>query len=201
MNTHQVAASKEQLAGSIRHHHDCHGHLHDDHHKYRNQYHYDLTARRFFPALPSLSPLELHLWCFSAYKRAMASGAASTRGASQLATGASPTGGASQAPRGAPLVEHAQEPRRRPPRDTPPMAKPLAASLECSQERAMEATCFRCEERCRSRTSRCYYCQRPFCSKICVQYHERRCRVEPDDSVPSSTLQGAAAHARRFGAT
>ena len=42
----------------------------------------------------------------------MASGAASTRGASQLATGASPTGGASQAPRGAPLVEHAQERRQ-----------------------------------------------------------------------------------------
>ena len=42
----------------------------------------------------------------------MASGAASTRGASQLATGASPTGGASQAPSGAPLVEHAQERRQ-----------------------------------------------------------------------------------------
>ena len=46
------------------------------------------------------------------YKRAMASGAASTRGASQPATGASPTGGASQAPSGAPLVEHAQERRQ-----------------------------------------------------------------------------------------
>ena len=42
----------------------------------------------------------------------MASGAASTCGASQPATDASPTGGTSQAPSGAPLVEHAQERRQ-----------------------------------------------------------------------------------------
>ena len=56
-SNHQVAASKEQLASSNRHHHDCHGHLHNDHR--------DLAARRFFVALP-----------FHSNKRAMASGAA-----------------------------------------------------------------------------------------------------------------------------
>ena len=50
---------------------------------------------------------------FSAYKRAMASVAASTCGASKLATGASPISSpASQVPSGAPLVEHAQERRQ-----------------------------------------------------------------------------------------
>ena len=42
----------------------------------------------------------------------MASGAASTSGASQPATSASPIGGSSQAPSDAPLVEDAQERRR-----------------------------------------------------------------------------------------
>ena len=42
----------------------------------------------------------------------MASGAASTCGASQLVTSASPTGGSFQAPSDAPRVEHAQELRR-----------------------------------------------------------------------------------------
>ena len=44
--------------------------------------------------------------------RAMASGAAPNRGASQLATDASPTPGASQTPSGAPVVEPAQELRQ-----------------------------------------------------------------------------------------
>ena len=45
-------------------------------------------------------------------RRAMASGAAPNRGASQPATDASPTPGASQAPSGAPVVEPAQELRQ-----------------------------------------------------------------------------------------
>ena len=60
----------------------------------------------------SLSPPKYHSRRFSAYKRAMAFGAASTCGASQPATGASATGGSSQASSGAPLVEHAQERRQ-----------------------------------------------------------------------------------------
>ena len=68
--------------------------------------------RAFLSKFASLSPPKYHSRRFSAYRRAMASGAASTRGASQPATGASATGGSSQAPSGAPLVEDAQERRR-----------------------------------------------------------------------------------------
>ena len=68
--------------------------------------------RAFLSKFASLSPPKYHSRRFSAYERAMASGAASIRGASQPATGASMTRGASQAPSGAPLVEHAQERRK-----------------------------------------------------------------------------------------
>ena len=107
-----VGRPSQLTAGSKGHRHDCHGHHLNEHHKYRLHYRHDLVAHWFSVARWALSPPKYRSRCFSTYRRAMASGAAPTRGASQPATSASPIGGSSQAPSDAPLVEDAQERRR-----------------------------------------------------------------------------------------
>ena len=68
-----------------------------------------------------------------------------------------------------------------------PVVVQLSYPPFCKEE-AAGSPCFRCERRCRRRAVRCYYCGCALCGDLCQQYHERRCKVEPDDSVPEEVL-------------